>query len=783
MLDSSIASQYQQGNYAYPNHMGEPSKMDKNFYLAYCKAFLYDYVNNNLALPYNFSNGMRSYGELRAYARGTNSPDKYKQLLIGKSEKGDKVRNNWMNISMDAPKIIPKFRDVIKGIAMSIDFDVSVFATDPSSQAQRDKEKAYYKLQNSATFNQVKAAAKQLGVNVPDPKLKFQDNEQVDLFFEAGGFKLGVEIAAMACIIQSKNLSDIDTTKEQVIEDLIDLGIGVMRDEINANGQIKVRYVDPANFFCSYSQYNDHRNMDKCAEFKLYKIRELREQTDLDEKEIKEIAQKYAKNYSNDAIFPYSRFVNNEINQRDSFHRRAGAWPIDDYRVAVMNVCFIAGELETYTKVKNKKTGATVTNKVANDYELSPRDTKDGKELIKYKTEYVYECKWIPGTNVIFDYGKAKYIIRKTQLGENEVRLPYHVYKTGTSSIVERCVPYADDIAIATFKIRNTISKLPPAPRMAIDKSVMQNIELGGVKFTPLEVMDLFQQAGTLFYQSLDDFGDQRTGTTSNPISFMPSGIGEDIQIFRSEIEQGIHMMRQVTGINELIDGSTPPERTAVGVANLATGAANNTLKPLFKGYEVLYQRVCTNWLLRWQVLVQSQGYKGKVVAIGENNAKVIELTKDFALADIGLFVKPAITSVEKEELLMQITQLRNANVSQGGVGGISPDTYLMLRQVVMSGNMPLAQKLLAEAIKQQKKEDEERQMRQMQANAQVQQQSAQVAGQEERTTEQLKHANKMRELAMEAYVKSELIQQENDVTRAVQTISELFPSVNQQQN
>lgn len=776
MIDGSIAKEYNSSaEFAYPNCMGDPAKMNREFYLSYCQAFFSEYVNNQTSFPYAFDGFERSYPELRAYARGKNSPDKYKKLMCGVSQDG-RVGETYMNISWAVPQVLPKFRDVIKGIAMSIDFDVNAIATDPSSQAQKEKEKAYYKLQQSKVYKEFKKQAQGMGIPTENVDMNFESERQVDLFFEAGGFKLAVEVAAMACITQSKYLSDIDTIKEQVIEDLIDLGVGVMCDEINANGQIRVRYVDPEAFFCAYSAYSDHRNIDRCGELKLYKVRELRELTELSEEDIKLISRKYAKNYGNTTTGLASGGLYN-TNRREDFTRSQYNNLMNDFRVPVMNVCFIAGEIETKTKVKNKTTGATVINTVPNDYKLSKRGERDGKVIVQNKVEYVYECKWIPGTNIVFDYGKAKYIPRKNQLGVMEVRLPYHVYKSGTASIVDRCIPYVDDIAIATYKIRNSIASVPPAPRMVIDKAVLENLVLGGKKFTPKEAMNLFEQKGTLFIQSLSDHGDQVTGSTNRPIDFLPSGISEDLVSFRGEIDNGINMIRNVTGVNELVDGSTPPNRTAVGVAQMANGATNNTLKPLFKGYEILYQRVTTNWILRWQLLVKSQGYKGQVMAIGEENAKVIELSKDFCLSEIGIFIKPAMTSIEKAELLEQIAQMRNINMTNGGSGGIAPDAYLMLRQAVMSGNIPMAQKLFAEAIDYQRRKDQEREKENINYNAQVQQQSAQVAAEEQRRTAQLEHANKMQEMAMKAYLDASLIREEKDIDNAIQNINALYPT------
>lgn len=778
-IPENIVSKYASGTFNVPTEDVPDDEKTSSYYLDICRSFFNDYVTNRTAFPYE-ANNIRGVEELRAYGQGVQSPEKYQKILCrSRFDQDDSVP---LNISWDAPRILPKFRDVIKGIAMGIDFDVSIVATDPQSQTTKDKERAYYKLQSSGVFKEFKKQVQQLGIPTDQFNMDFENEKDVDLFFESGAFKLGIEIAGMACIIQSQNLSDFEGgIKEAAIEDLIDLGYIVLSDTTTANGEIKSRYVDPAAFFCPYSQYKDYRNIDKCAELRLMTIRELRSETQLTEEQIITVARKYATNYGNDRFSVPGAYWNRDL-KRDKFEQRFGSWPIDNFVVPILHTTFIAKDVETYTKIINKKGGNAVLNQVHSNYKLSNKDKKDGKELITSKVEYVYECKWIIGSDFVFDYGKSDYCVRDNQLGTNEVRLPYQIYKTGSSSIVERCIPLIDDIAIATFKFRESIAKLPPAPRMVIDQSLLQNLMLGDRKMRPIEALDLFGQTGVLYVKSLDDFNEMQSASTMNPINFLPSGISEDLQIFTAEINSKIDMIRQVTGINELVDGSTPPNRTAVGVAELATGATNNTLKTLFRAYETAFKNNQINCLRRWQLLCQRNGYKGKVRAIGEVNYGTIKLTKDFALADFGLFVKPAATAAEKNQIMADIVNLRNMNITNGGVGGITPDMYLNILSIIKSGNIALAQKTLKTAMDEQRQKDQQREMERIQANAQVQQQSAQVAENEKRMTQELEHNNTMKQMAFQAYLDAEIMSTKAEIEAAMMDIDRMFNPANQQQ-
>jgi hypothetical protein len=743
MIPASVARIYQEAKYIFPDTEMSPEDRNALFFLTVAQGFFCDFVNDRTMRPYNNWSGGRSYEELRRYAQGQQSPQKYQNILCPptkKKKKGnplnapDVTNQVFMNISWDTVKVMPKIVDTITGLSTGIKFKATAVAVDDSSITKKGLEKAFYELQLDPAYKEVKAMAQASGVQMPQPEMEFSSKSDIEMFYNLGGVKLGWELAASNALLSTERQSDMEIIKGMIIEDLVTLGVGVARDFIEPidNG-VKAAYVDPDNFTCNYSNYNDYRNMERAFEIRYMTMADLRRETTLSEEQIEDIALKYQGFYSS----PY--IGSNSQNQmwRDKTQNNN----MLESLVPVVFIKFIATDLEKYSKVNNKRYGNLSVRAVKGKIKLSENDKKDQKEIIENKVEYVYKTAWVPGTDCVFDYGKDYDIVREGPDGLKRAKLPYHVYKTQKASIVERCIPFIDDICLAVYKKRNVVAKIPSLPALAINTAVMRNLTLGGYKMDPLEALDLFGQAGTLFFEGQDDHGKYVGGYTSSPITPLPIGteLMNALNAFNMEIDKGMENIRLVSGVNEFIDGTTAPERLGLGVAELAAGATNNTLRSIFKGYETILKNVMGGCLLRWQLVAATDGYKGKVMSIGEQAVKTFQLSKDFAIANFGVSVEILPSEMEKAALMQKVTGLGNLNFESNGEAGLSPDVVFALERLIRADNIVMAQFLLAKAVKEQRARAEQKQKDMMAMNAQAQQQAVEAGNQGKIQAEQLK--------------------------------------------
>ena len=749
MIPESIAQIYTAAQKVYPDTTMSPEERDEAFFLSVAEGFFSDFVSNRTLRPYNWS-GERSYEELRQYAQGEQSPLKYQNVLcpprVNRArQSGDPYfkppgggDNVFMNISWATVKVLPKIVDTILGLSTGIKFKPTPIAIDDSSMTTKSLEKALYELQLDPAYKEIKAMAQATGVQMQQPELEFSSKSDIDMFFNLGGIKLAWELAASNAILSTEQQSDLETIKTMLIEDLVVLGKAVCADYIEPiDNSVKIRYVDPANFTCNFSNYNDFRNMERGMEIRYMTMAELRRETDLSEEDINEIAKQYEGYRSAPGLITNSGNGNNSI-WRDKTQNNS----ILENLIPVAAIKFIATDVEKFAEVTNRKYGNLSYKKVKGDVKLSRRDKEDGKVIKEHKTEFVYKVSFIPGTSKVFDYGKDIDIIRTGPNGQKQARLPWHVYKTQKASVVERSIPFVDDICIAVYKKRNTIAKMPPLPALAINTAVMRNLTLGGVKMNPVEAQDLFGQSGTLYFEGMDDHGKYVGGYTSSPIT--PISIGTEfanaINAYNMEIDKGMENIRLVTGVNEFIDGTTAPERLGLGVAEMAAGATNNTLRTIFKGYESLLKNAMQSAILRWQLVASTDGYKGKVMAIGEQSVQVFQLTKDFSMANFGLKIEILPGEVEKQQLMQEIVALGTMNYQTNGEAGLDPSVVFALKRLIRADNMLMAQFLLAKAVKEARARAESKQKEMMAQNAQAQQQAVQAGNEGKVAVQELKN-------------------------------------------
>jgi hypothetical protein len=323
-------------------------------------------------------------------------------------------------------------------------------------------------------------------------------------------------------------------------------------------------------------------------------------------------------------------------------------------------------------------------------------------------------------------------------------------------------------MCLATYKFRNAMARVLPPPAVAIETGVLNNLTLGGVKVTPKQAISMGLETGYMPLQTLSDHGRNALSANAAPIMPLQQDIMQYAELYSFQIDRGFSMAARITGINDLTAAAQPDERTGKGVMQLSVQLSNNVIAPLFKGYEVVFENTMRSCLLRWQSVLRGGDVKGFYKALGSNNIEVFKLTKDISFMDFGLMVEAMPDEQEINALLSEISQLKSQNVTTG-VGGISPENYLLIYRDLKRGNIDLAMLLLTNAIQEQRMADAQAKMQDIQANGQVQQQSAQASTMAQQAIEEQKHGYKLQELQTAAQ-----IQQQQEQQRHQNTMEEL---------
>lgn len=739
--------------YMPPNEESEEyDGYNKEFYLKYAEFIWSMYANNETGISFDHrTSSGKSFYELRKYAQGKQDREKYKDLL---DECTDPNKNEgYMNINWDNVKLMTKFKDLVMGKMMGIDFDVMTQAVDEISTKKRTHQYTAMKTMAEPAIREMMQLTgfRPQGVTLPD---FIEKPEDVDLYNKMGGIRLTHEIFMRDAIEISKYESSWDTIADRLRSDIIDVNIAATRTYMeSATGKVLHRHVLPENLIIESSAYNDHRDSSYAGEIITMSISQLRRECDMTEEEVECIAKLYKSNKSLDN-YDYDN-LNSDYSgvykQPTSQHKTRTTNSVDSLKIYVLDFAFIAKEVERYI-IGMAEDNKELYEKVSNKASLKGRDKKS-KKIEDYTIEYVFTGKWIIGSEFVFDCKKETATVRQGKNGVKKSILPFTVYSDNRPSLVERCIPYIDEIQLAVLKQRNTVAKLPPGPRIAIDISKIEDtLTFGKESFSMMELLNIFPKTGVFLYRSTAEYEEYAYNQRA-PIEPIASGIQEDLAILRDLVLDNIQHIRNETGINEVADGTSQQRDMLVQVMEGLNAATNNALKPHYRIYQMLYFNQCKYTVLKWQVALLGGDIDGEYVPMGDTVIKKVKLSKDLYDYDFGIHLVMMPTEEDKQ-LLLQDLLSKNAN------GMIAPESYFMIYNMIRNGDIKKAQFFFAKASRDFMVEQHQREMEKIQAQAQSNAQSAQAA-----------EAAKAQNIQLEAQLKMQLISHEEEEKRKTMTL------------
>ena len=225
-------------------------------------------------------------------------------------------------------------------------------------------------------------------------------------------------------------------------------------------------------------------------------------------------------------------------------------------------------------------------------------------------------------------------------------------------------------------------------------------------------------------------------------------------------------MIRDVTGLNEARDGSTPDANALVGVQKMAAANSNTATRHILQSGLFITAEMAEMLSLRISdVLEYAPSKEAFVQKIGGHNVAILDEIKDLYLYDFGIFIE-LVPDDEERQMLENNIQVSLAQKN------IDIEDAIDIREV---RNLKLANQLLKIKRKKKIERDQAMQQENMQAQAQVnmqtQQQAAQLEIQKEQQLisqkiqlEQTKSDLELARMDKEIAAKKELMQLEFDL-------------------
>jgi len=704
----------------FPSHLIDPKEKNRDWVLQFCKAAYSSFENDN---PREiFYHARYRYEVIKSYAMGNQSINKYRPLM----QVDEASNEDWLNIDWSVIPIVPKFRRVALGKLNKVDYNI---VATPIDSLAAEETTAYFADLKSKIL--LREAAMKVDPSLMEmPELQVQPGEAADMeelemqMNYTWKHQMAIEAEQGIKLILEQN--KIEQMREKIKEDLFDYGVAGYKEFIDSNGAVKVRVVNPRNILINHCKKNDFSDASYVGEIIEMTISDLKQAAghQFTEEQYEQIAKQYTGFLGNPKEWPSSLSVYNK--------------GYDKFRIRLLDLEFFSVNEMVYEQRIDRRGNKIFARAKYDD----KNKRKDKFDRVAFKV--VYKGKWVIGTNYIFDYGLCT-DMKRAQSSLMDTELSYHLmapefYDMKAYGLMEQVIPIADAIQIAWYRLQNAINQAKPKGIM-IEMGALEDIPLGkgGKSLTPLKVIDLFNKTGTLVYRKSDPQGRM---TNYKPIEELENGLGRDVMAYYQMIQNHIQMIRDITGMNEFTDGSTPDPRALTTVAKLAYEGTNNALTHIVHGDKFLLESLSNAVILRLQDVAKSGYVKGYVRALGTNTMKFIQVSPHLGLYEFGIFLEDRPTD-EQRAMLMQQVQAGQVN------GLLDIEDAIIIQN---TDNLKVSQQLLAYKIKKRRQQEEEKAMRQQEMNAQVQQQSAIVSEQAKQQT-----------LQVEGQVKGQLIQVEKE--------------------
>ena len=344
-----------------------------------------------------YRNNLNNFHNLRLYARGEQSIQKYKDEL---SINGDL---SYLNLDWTPVPIIPKFVDiVVNGIAERT-YDIKAFSQDQYGVSKRTKYmESVLADMRVKSFDRFVKQTLGFTLNENDPETLPDSEEELGLHMQLN-YKQAVELAEEQALNVLMEGNNYELIKKRFYYDLTVLGIGATKTNFTTSEGVTIEYVDPANLIYSHTESPYFDDIYYIGEVKSIPINELTKQfPDLTQGELEEITKTGSNSSSK-----YSNSVKEDRNKIQVLYF--------DYKT-YMN--------EVY---KVKQTGTGADKVILKDDTFNPPENKEGGfSKISKKIEVLYNGALILGTDRLLKWEMATNMMRPKS-DYNKVKMSYAI--------------------------------------------------------------------------------------------------------------------------------------------------------------------------------------------------------------------------------------------------------------------------------------------------------------------------------------------------------------------
>ena len=722
--------------YGFPNDLIDPKlKEDLEYNIAFCRA-AYKYWNgfagvggvtlkNRFATARRFAEGMQLMGGLRT-----------RQTL--QAEDGTGIAGT-ADIDIRPLGFANLLHRVVERSIIGDGADIEIEAIDPISQEEtetlRNRIRAIRQLQPMVT--------EALGNVDISEGMYIPENEQVEEAYFQIGFKPSFELAAEDFLKVLNNQEKFDfRIRNKITRSLTTCNMAGTKTWFDNNGKIRKRACDVSNMVWGPSVENDFSDARFIGELIEYTIAQLKDITPsgaFSEADWQKIAKTVAGKYGN-PMWTDNMATGNTW----------GSYLYDNMKVLVLELDWKTVDCYVYSEQKNPYNEDGISyRKKAFDYKPKENkgETKDTKEIQRW-----YQCSWIVETDYAYNYGAKKNQLRKVDKRE----IPYSSYclvkatpeqLIASKSLNEMVQPIADMMENVWQRLQNAVSKMQ-LPTTWYNVRLLQNVVNQGIEGVKSidDIIRVARQTNVGLYADTDEFSQQ----SGQPYYREEGGVGGIIQELIMLLEMCKQLMGDVSGINSTARAQDiDPENTKVQL-EVAMLGANKAMAFVKDAYDALLEYDAEVSLAYIKRLLKEEPtvYKNALAGI---KREVLAMAPDITAREFGFTIRPKLSEEKKMRLMQDVKELAMGRRASGK-GGINEFTYVMMQEWI-ERNPKWANWLLGYHIERQRMMDDERDMRNMQLNAQAQQESNAQAIQGKQMEEQAKTDREMQKITLQGQI------------------------------
>jgi hypothetical protein len=717
--------------------VSDVEKLSYDYGLRVAKAIETEWFNNDRNNN-RYKNNLNNFHNLRLYARGEQSIQKYKDEL---SINGDL---SYLNLDWTPVPIIPKFVDiVVNGIAERT-YDIKAYSQDPYGVSKRTQYmESILGDMRSKDLNEY--VLENFGIDLYENKIEElpDTEEELGLHMQLN-YKQAVEIAEEQAINVLMEGSNYELIKKRFYYDLAVLGIGAVKTSFNTSEGVVIDYVDPADLVYSYTDSPYFDDIYYVGEVKSIPVNELAKQfPHLSQSDLEDI-------------------MKNKSYHRNNNHNKYTTDKEDNNKIQILYFNYKTYMNEVY---KVKETGTGAEKIIPKDDQFNPPENMEGgySKLLK-SIECLYEGALVLGTDKLLKWEMARNMMRPKS-DYTKVKMNYSIvaprtYNGKIDSLVKRITGFADMIQLTHLKLQQVMSRMTP-DGVYLDADGLAEIDLGnGTNYNPQEALNMFFQTGSVIGRSMTQEGDMNPGKI--PIQEISNGMGagNKMQALIANYNYYLQMIRDVPGLNEARDASTPDPKSLVGIQKMAAANSNVATRHILNSGLYLTANVAECLALRISDIIEYSPTKDAFIQqIGVHNVATLEEISSLHLYDFGIFIELAPDEEEKQLLENNIQQaIQQQNIEL--------EDAIDLREIK---NVKLANQLLK--VRRKKKQEKDQLMQQQNIQAQAEAQSKtqrdaaqtemmknQAISQSQAELEEIKSQLELRKMMEEARVKKELM-------------------------